>query len=178
MEFLFVKLNILQNFLKMYGFSDCKPAKTSMSSSTSIGADLSGTDVTATLFQGMIGSLLYLTASRPDIMFATILCARYQDNPKESPLIAVKRIFCYLKHTPNLGLWYPHDSEFKLVGYTDSDHGGCGIDHKNTSGGAQMLGNRLVRWSSKKQTSVACSSVGAEYVVAGRCCTQILWIQN
>ena len=72
----------------------------------------------------MIGSPLYLTASRPDIMFVTILCARYQATPKESHLLDVKWIFRYIKHTPNLWLWYPRDSEFKLVGYTESDHGG------------------------------------------------------
>ena len=116
----------------------------------------------------MIGSLLYLTASRPNIMFATSMCARYRANPKESYLQAVKRIFRYLKHTPQLGLWYPRDSPFELIGYTDSDHAGCAIDRKSTSGGCQLLGNRLISWSSKKQTYVACSTAKAEYVAAGR----------
>ena len=86
-------------------------------------------------------------------MFATIFCAHYQTILKESHLLIVKRTFLYLKHTPNLGLWYPHDSELKLVGYTDFHHGGCGIDRKSTLVGAQMLGDRLVSWSSKKQRS-------------------------
>lgn len=164
--------------LKKYGLSDCKPTKILMSSSASIGTDPNGADVNATVFRGMIGSMLYLTASRPNIMFATILYACYQANPKESHILVVKRIFRYLKHTSNLGLWYPRDSEFQLVGSIDSDHGGCDIDCKITSGRAQMLGNRLVSWSSKKQTSVACSIVEAEYVSVGRCCAQILWMQN
>ncbi|KAL7614616.1 hypothetical protein Lser_V15G06618 [Lactuca serriola] len=136
-----------------------------MSSSTSIVFDPTSVDVNETLYRGMIGSLLYLTASRPNIMFATIFCARYQASTKESYLLAVKMIFHYLNHTPNLGLWYPRDYEFKMVGYTDSDHGGCDIDCKSRSGGAQMLGNRLVSWSSKKQTLVACSTAEVGYVV-------------
>ena len=141
-------------------------------------ADSSGADVNSTSYRAMIGSLLYLTASRPYIMFVTSMGARYQANPKESHLHAVKRIFRYLKHTPHLGLWYPRDSPFELIGYTDSDHAGCAIDRKSTSGGCQLLGNRLISWSSKKQTSVACSTTEAEYVAAGRCCAQVLWIQN
>lgn len=126
----------------------------------------------------MIGSLLYLTASRPDIMFATCLCARFQADPKESHLIAVKRIFRYLKGTPNLGIWYPKDTGFDLVGYTDSDYAGCKIDRKSTSGSCQFLGRRLVSWFSKKQHSVATSTAEAEYIATGSCCSQILWMRN
>ena len=126
----------------------------------------------------MIDSLLYLTASRPDIMFSTCLCARFQDNPKESHLIAVKRIFRYLKGTPNLGIWYPKGTGFDLVGYTDSDFAGCRIDRKSTSGSCQFLGRRLVSWYSKKQHSVSTSTAEAEYIAAGSCYAQILWIRN
>ena len=93
-----------------------------MSKTDKIHADPTGTDVNHSLYRGMIGSLLYLTASRLDIMFGTILCARFQANPKESHLVAVKRIFRYLKGTQNLALWYPCDSAFELFGYTDSDY--------------------------------------------------------
>ncbi|XP_023737488.1 uncharacterized protein LOC111885462 [Lactuca sativa] len=160
----------IANMLKKYGFSDCEPVKTPMSSSTSIGTDPSGIDVNATLFQGTIGSIIYLIVSRPYIMFATILCARYQASPKESHLHNVKRIFQYLKHTPNLRLWYPRDSDFNMVGYTESDHGGCGIDRKRTLGGAQMLGNRLIGKlvQKKKHTSMSCSTAEVEYVAARR----------
>lgn len=119
-----------------------------------------------------------LTSSCLNIMFETILCVCYQSNPKELHLLVVKGIFHYLKHTQKLGLWYPHDSEFKLVVYTDFDHGGFDIDWNSTSGGAQLLGNWLVSLSSKKHMIVTCSNTEVEYVVAERCCAQILWIQN
>ena len=105
----------------------------------------------------MIGSLLYLTASRPDIMFVTCLCARFQANPKESHLMAVKRIFRYFKGTPNLGLWYPKGTGFEVVGYTNADFAGCRIDRKSTSGSCQFFGQRLVSWYSKKQQYVSTS---------------------
>ena len=131
-----------------------------------------------TLYRGMIGSLLYLTASRPDIMYSTCLCARYQSDPKESHLIAVKQIFRYLKGTPNLGLWYPRDSGFELIGYSDSDFTGCKLDRKSTTGGCQLLGGKLVSWTSKKQNSVSTSTAEAEYVAVGSCCAQVLWMRN
>ena len=126
----------------------------------------------------MIGSLLYLTPSRLDIMYSTCLCARYQAEPKESHLIAVKRIFRYLKGTPNLGLWYPRDSGFNLIGYSDSDFAGYKIDRKSTTGGCQLIGGKLISWTSKKQNSVSTSTAEAEYVAAGSCCAQILWMRN
>ncbi|KAD4585747.1 hypothetical protein E3N88_23348 [Mikania micrantha] len=126
----------------------------------------------------MIGSLIYLTASRPDIVFATSICARYQSKPKVSHLIAVKRILRYLKGTPDTGLWYPKDDNFSFKAYSDSDYRGCKTDAKSTTGGAQFLGERLVSWQCKKQTSVATSTCEAEYVVAASCCSQVLWIQQ
>ncbi|KAJ9556482.1 hypothetical protein OSB04_011096 [Centaurea solstitialis] len=98
--------------------------------------------------------------------------------PKESHLHAVKRIFKYLKGQPRLGLWYPNDSSFDLVAYTDSDYGGANLDRKSTSGGCQFLGGRLVSWQCKKQTTVSQSTTEAEYIAASQCCSQVLWIQN
>ncbi|XP_074342209.1 putative mitochondrial protein AtMg00240 [Apium graveolens] len=117
---------------------DSTPAKTPMATVTILDQDESGKKVDITHYRGMIGSLLYLTASRPDIMFATCLCARFQADPKESHLIAVKRIFRYLKGTPNLGIWYPKDTGFDLTGYTDSDYAGWPKPRltDNTFGGA------------------------------------------
>ena len=126
----------------------------------------------------MIGSLMYLTASRPDIMFSTCLCARYQSDPRESHMLAVKRIFRYFKGTPSLGLWYPRDSGFELMGYSDSDYAGCKIERKSTFGRCQFLGGKLVSWSSKKQTSVPTSNAEAEYVAAASCSAQILWMKS
>jgi hypothetical protein len=149
-----------------------------MATATKLDQDKTGKKVEITSYRGMIGSLLYLTASRPDIMFATCLCARFQSDPKESHLIAVKRIFRFLKGTPNLGIWYPKDTGFDLTGYTDSDYAGCRIDRKSTSGSCQFLGRRLISWYSKKQHSVSTSTAEAEYIAAGSCCAQILWIRN
>ncbi|GJZ16491.1 hypothetical protein Tco_0552168 [Tanacetum coccineum] len=126
----------------------------------------------------MIGPLMYLIASRPYIMFAVCACARLQVTPKTSHLLAVKRIFRYLKGKPTLGLWYSRDSPFELVAYTDSDYAGATQDRKSTTGGCQFLENRLISWQCKKQTVVATSITEAEYVAAASCCGQVLWIQN
>ncbi|GJV80110.1 uncharacterized mitochondrial protein-like protein [Tanacetum coccineum] len=117
----------------------------------------------------MVGSLMYLTASRPDIMFAVCACARFQVTTKTSHLLAVKRIFRYLKGKPTLGLWYSRDSPFELVAYTDSDYVGATLDRKSTTGGCQFLRNRLISWQCKKQTVVATSTTEAEYVAAASC---------
>ena len=168
----------IKDLLKKYGMEEASPAKTPMPTAVKLDQDKSGKSVDITKYRGMIGSLLYLTASRPDIMFATCLCARFQADPKESHLIAVKRIFRYLKGTPNLGIWYPKDTGFDLIGYTDSDFAGCKIDRKSTSGSCQFLGRRLVSWYSKKQHSMSTSTAEAEYIAAGSCCAQILWMRN
>ncbi|GJZ87332.1 putative reverse transcriptase, RNA-dependent DNA polymerase [Tanacetum coccineum] len=114
----------------------------------------------------------------PDIMFVVCACARFQVPPKTSHLLAIKRIFRYLKGKPSLGLWYPKDSPLELVAYTDSDYAGATQDRKSTTGGCQFLGNRLISWQCKKQTVVATSTTEAEYVAAANCCGQVLWIQN
>ncbi|GKB60184.1 hypothetical protein Tco_0916370 [Tanacetum coccineum] len=121
---------------------------------------------------------MYLTASRPDIMFVVCACARFQVTPKTSHLYAVKRIFRYLKSHPKLGLWYPRDSPFDLEAFSDSDYAGASLDRKSTTGGCQFLGRRLISWQCKKQTIVSNSTTKAEYVAAANCCGQVLWIQN
>ncbi|GJR71879.1 putative ribonuclease H-like domain-containing protein [Tanacetum coccineum] len=128
--------------------------------------------------RSMIGSMMYLTASRSDIMFAVCACARFQVTPKASHLNAVKRIFKYLKHQPKLGLWYPRDSPFELQAFLNSDYGGASLDRKSTTDGCQFLGRRLISWQCKKQTIMANSTTKAEYVAAANCCGQVLWIQN
>ncbi|GKA94498.1 zinc finger, CCHC-type containing protein [Tanacetum coccineum] len=112
---------------------------------------------------------MYLTSSRPDIMFTVYAYARYQVNPKVSHLHAMKRIFRYLKGQPKLGLWYPKDSPFDLVAYTDSDYAGASLDRKSTTEGCQLFGCRLISWQCKKQTVVANSTTKAEYVAASSC---------
>ncbi|KAJ9567763.1 hypothetical protein OSB04_003729 [Centaurea solstitialis] len=164
--------------LQKFGMNDAKPASTPMETHKHLTADVEGEEVDVHHYRSMIGSLMYLTASRPDIMFAVCVCARYQVRPKESHLHAVKRIFKYLKGQPRLGLWYPSDSSFDLVAYTDSDYGGANLDRKSTSGGCQFLGGRLVSWQCKKQITVSQSTTEAEYIAASQCCSQVLWIQN
>ncbi|GJS42633.1 retrovirus-related pol polyprotein from transposon TNT 1-94 [Tanacetum coccineum] len=155
-----------RNLLKKYEISDSSSVKTPMVPSNKLGPNLAGKLVNDTSYRGMIGSLIYLTATRPDIQFSTVLCASYQSNPKESHLITMKRILRYLKGTPTLSLYYPKCLGFDLKGYSDSDYAGCNMDRKCTSGARQILGGKLVSWSAKKQQSVAMSSAKAEYVAA------------
>ncbi|XP_070022018.1 secreted RxLR effector protein 161-like [Nicotiana sylvestris] len=126
----------------------------------------------------MIGSLLYLTASKPDILFSVGLCARFQENPKESHLTVVKRILRYLKGTTDLCLWYPKGSNFNLVGYADAEYAGFLVERKITSGMAHFLGSCPVSWATKKQNSVALSTTEAEYVATASCCAQLPWIKQ
>ncbi|GJY13842.1 putative ribonuclease H-like domain-containing protein [Tanacetum coccineum] len=155
--------------LKKFGFSDVKTASTPMETHKPLLKDADGEDVDEHLYRSMIGSLMYLTSSRPDIMFAVCACARFQVNPKSLHLHAVKRIFRYLKGQPKLGLWYPKDSPFDLVAYTDSDYAGASLDRKSTTGGCQFLRCRLISWQCKKQTVVANSTTEAEYIAASNC---------
>nr|GEW57529.1 putative ribonuclease H-like domain-containing protein [Tanacetum cinerariifolium] len=166
------------DILKNFGHSDVRSANTPMDKENPWGKDGPGKDVELHLYRSMIGSLMYLIVSRPDIMFAVCACARHQVTPKECHLHAVTRIFRYLKGHPKLGLWYPKDSPFDLVAYSDSDYGGATQDRKSTTEGCQFLGRRLILWQCKKQTIVATYTTEAEYVAAASGCRQVLWIQN
>ncbi|WVZ76291.1 hypothetical protein U9M48_024278 [Paspalum notatum var. saurae] len=166
-----------RDILKKFEMGDSKPMTTPMSTNTTLDADEDGEAVDQKEFRGMIGSLLYLTATRPDIQFAVCLCALYQASPRTSHRQAVKRIFRYLKFTPELGLWYSSGSSLSLKGFSDADHAGCRIDRKSTSGTCQLLGTSLVSCSSRKQGSVALSTTEAEYVAAASCCSQLLWMK-
>ncbi|GJV42687.1 putative ribonuclease H-like domain-containing protein [Tanacetum coccineum] len=168
----------VDEILKKFGFTEVKTASTLMDTQKPLLKDEDGKEVDVHMYRSMIGSLMYLTSSRPDIMFVVCACARYQVNPKVSHLHDVKRIFRYLKGQPKLGLWYPKDSPFDLVAYTDSDYAGASLDRKSTIGGCQFLRCRLISCQCKKQTVVANSTTEAEYVAASSCCRQVLWIQN
>ncbi|GJU83871.1 retrovirus-related pol polyprotein from transposon TNT 1-94 [Tanacetum coccineum] len=137
--------------VKKYGMLTSDSINTPMVEKSKLDKDLQGNPVDATLYRGMIGSLIYLTSSRPDLIYAVCLCARYQAKPTEKHLNAVKRIFRYLKGTINMGLWYSKDTGMSMTAYADADHAGCQDTRRNTSGGAQFLGDKLVSWSSKKQ---------------------------
>nr|GEX99840.1 copia protein [Tanacetum cinerariifolium] len=149
-----------------------------MSERPDLDEDIGGKMVDPTRYRGMVGCLMYLTASRPDIVFAVCMCARYQAKPTEKHLHAIKRIFRYLKGTLNMGLWYPKDSGFALTAFADADYAGCQDTRRSTSGSAQFLGDRLVSWSSKKQKSTAIFTTIAEYIALSGCCAQILWMRS
>jgi hypothetical protein len=168
----------IQDILKKFGMKDGKPIKTPMGTNGHLDLDTGGKSVDQKIYRSTIGSLLYLCASRPDIMLSVCMCARFQANPKEVHLRVVKRIMRYLVYTFKFGLWYPKGSTFDLIGYSDADWAGCKIDKKNTSGTCQFLGRSLVSWASKKQNSVALSTVEVEYIAAGHCCAQLLWMRQ
>ncbi|GJV96168.1 retrovirus-related pol polyprotein from transposon TNT 1-94 [Tanacetum coccineum] len=162
-----------QEILKKHGMTSCDSIGTPMATKH-LDADLSGTPVDQTKYHSMVGALMYLTASRPDIVHATCYCARYQAKPTEKHLTAVKRIFRYLKDSINMGLWYPKDTGFELTAFSDSDHAGCLDSRKSTSGGIQFLGgDKLVSWSSKKQDCTSMSSAEVEYAAIAISCNPV-----
>ncbi|GKD34213.1 putative ribonuclease H-like domain-containing protein, partial [Tanacetum coccineum] len=158
--------------LKKFDFCSIKTATTPIESNKPLVKDEDGVEVYVHEYRSMIGSLMYLTTSRPDIMFVVCACVRFQVTLKVSYLHVVNRIFRYLKHQPKLGLWYPRDSSFELEAFLDSDYVGASPDRKLTTDGCQFLGRRLISWQCKKQTIVANSTTEAEYVAAAHCCGQ------
>nr|GEW82780.1 Gag-Pol polyprotein [Tanacetum cinerariifolium] len=160
----FIDSKYVLEILKKYGTESCDPVGTPMKIKDKLDPDQNGTPVDATKYRGMIGALMYLTSSRPDIVHATCLCAWLQAKPSEKHLKEVKRIYRYLWGTVNTGLWYTKDSGFELTGFLDADYAGCKDTFKSTFGGAQFLGEKLVSWSSKKQDCTELSIVEAEHV--------------
>jgi len=147
------KTKYCMELLKKFELENAKVAVTLMATSCYLDQGEQGKMIDQTKYRGMIGSLLYLTVSRPDIIIVCVcvcVCARFQENPKESHLVTVKRIIKYLKGTKTFGLWYPSGASPRLIGYLDSDYGGCNLDNKITSGTRHLLGCSLVSWHSKK----------------------------
>ncbi|KAI3503844.1 hypothetical protein L1887_32298 [Cichorium endivia] len=169
---------VYEEFARTLRVTNCSKAKGSLPTGTRLNPSLDKPKTDIQQYRSMIGSLLYVTASRPDIMFAVCNCARSQANPREPHLAAVKIIFRYLHGTTAYGLWYLANSGFYIQAYSDSDLGGCSIDRKSTSGGCQFLYGKLISWQSKKQTCVSISTAEAEYVAAAACTSQIIWIQS
>ncbi|GKF18403.1 retrovirus-related pol polyprotein from transposon TNT 1-94, partial [Tanacetum coccineum] len=167
-----------QESIKKYGMETCEPADTPMVEKSKLNEDPQGKAFDPTRYRGMIGTLMYLTASRPDLVFVVCIYAQYQAKPTKKHLHAVKRIFRYPRGTHNMGLWYPKDSCIALTSFTDVDHAGCQDTRKSTSRSMQILGDRLVSCSSKKQKSTAISCTEAEYIALSGCCAQILWIRS
>eukprot|EP00253_Pinus_taeda_P027311 PITA_27311 len=168
----------LKQVLKKYGMEDSKPVCTPMVTGCTLNSNDESTVVHQPTYRSMIGSLLYLTGTQPDIVHAVGIVGRVQANPKESHLQAVKRIFKYLQGTHNFGLWYHRDTDLTLHAYIDAYWAGSVDDRKSTSGGEFYTGSWLVSWSSKKQSSIALFTAEAEYVTTASCYTQLLWMMQ
>ncbi|GJR74120.1 retrovirus-related pol polyprotein from transposon TNT 1-94 [Tanacetum coccineum] len=132
-EIFFNQSKYIKEMLKKFGLEDSKPTKTPMSTEIKLTKDDEADSVDSTKYRGMIGSLLYLTASRLDIMFSVCLCARFQENPKTTHLEAVKHIFRYIRGTIHLGLWYPKGTGIETIVYAESNHAGDYVDRKRTA---------------------------------------------
>nr|GEW04859.1 retrovirus-related Pol polyprotein from transposon TNT 1-94 [Tanacetum cinerariifolium] len=162
--------------LKKFRLDKCDQVDTLMMERSKLDEDRSGIPVNQTHYRSMIGSLMYLTASRPDLVFAVFMCDRYQSRPTKKNLKAVKRVFRYLQRTINMGLYYPKDTDMALIAYAVVDHAGCQDTCRSIPGSAQFLGEKLVRWSSMKQTSTSIYLTKVEYIAMSGCCAQILWM--
>nr|GEV06132.1 retrovirus-related Pol polyprotein from transposon TNT 1-94 [Tanacetum cinerariifolium] len=170
--------NYVNEILKKYDLNTCDIIGTPMDIKDKLDLNQIGTLVDATKYHSMIGAIMYLTSSRPNIVHATCVFARYQAYPTEKHLKEVKRIFHYLRGTINMGLWYTKDFGFELTGFLDVDYAGCKDTFKSTSGGAKFLGEKLVSWSSKKQDYTSLSTAESEYVSLSACCAQVLWMRT
>ncbi|GJT64941.1 retrovirus-related pol polyprotein from transposon TNT 1-94 [Tanacetum coccineum] len=160
-----VKIAFLNSILhEEYGMKTCDPMDTPMVEKSKLDEDPKGKAVDPTRYRRMIGTLMYLTSSRPDLVFAVCMYAQYQAKPTENHLHTVKQNFRYLKGTIHIGLWYSKDSYIAVTAFADADHAGCQDTRKSTSGNMQLLGDRLVSWSLKKQKSIAISSIESEYI--------------
>nr|GEX50212.1 integrase, catalytic region, zinc finger, CCHC-type, peptidase aspartic, catalytic [Tanacetum cinerariifolium] len=151
---------------------------TPMVEKSKLDEDTQGKAIDPTRYRGMVGTLMYLTSSRPDLVYAVCICARYQARPTKKHLHTVKIIFRYLRGIVNQGLWYSKDSAIALTAFADADHAGCQDTRHSTSESIQLLGDKLVRWSSKRQKSAAISSTEAEYIALFGCCAQVLWMRS
>jgi hypothetical protein len=159
---------------------DCKPVSTPISTGLKLGKDEDFEKVDDSMYRSLIGSLLYLTATRPDILFAVNLLSRFMHSPRETHLTAAKRVLRYIKGTSTLGVFFPASTEetLKLVGYSDSDWGGCIDDSRSTSGYLFSLGTGFFSWSSKKQETTAQSTAEAEYIAAASAVNQAIWLRK
>ena len=167
-----------RNLVKRFGLDNAAHARTLMAVNAKLINDPSGESVDVTLYKSMIGYLLYWTASQPNIAFSVGVCSRFQSNPKVSHLNAVKRIIKYVCGTCDYGLLYSKESNLSLAGLPDFDWVGNANDRKSTTGGCFYVGANFVAWMSKKQNYVSLSTIEAEYIAAGSCCSQLLWMKN
>ncbi|XP_050913651.1 uncharacterized mitochondrial protein AtMg00810 [Lathyrus oleraceus] len=167
-----------RNIVKKFGMENASHKRTHAPTHLKVSKDENGVSVDQSLYRSMIGSLLYLTASRPDIAFAVGVCARYQAEPKVSHINQVKRILKYVNGTSDYGMLYTHGSGSMLTGYCDAYWDGSADDRKSTSGGCFFLGNNLISWFSKKQNCVFLSTAEVEYIATGSSCSQLVWMKQ
>jgi hypothetical protein len=161
----------MKDLMKKLNMAKLKPVSTPMSTTTALHPDENGETVDQREYKSMIGSFLYLTATRPNIQFTVCLCARFQASPRSSHRIVVQCIFRYLKYTLKFWIWYSASSSLDLVGFSDADFAGSGIDRKSTSGTCHFLGSSLIYWSAHKQSSITQSTTKAEYAAAASYCS-------
>jgi len=167
-----------KNIVKKFDMDNGGHKRTLAATHLKLTKDENGVVVDQSMYRSMIGSLFYLTASRPDITFAVGVCARYQAEPKISHLTQVKRILKYINSTSDYGIMYSHSENSMLFGYCNADWAGSADDRKSTSGGCFFLGNNLISWFSKKQNCVSLSTVEVEYIAAGSSCSQLVWMKQ
>nr|GEX27247.1 hypothetical protein [Tanacetum cinerariifolium] len=177
-EIFFNQSKYIKEMLKKFELEDSKPTKTSMSTKIKLTKDDEADSVDSSKYRGMIGSLLYLTASRPDIMFSVCLCVHFQENPKTTHLEVVKRIFRYIRGTTHLGLCYSKGTRIETIVYAKSDHAGDYVDRKSINGVCTFMGCCLTSWFAEKQKALAISKTKAEFVFAGKACEITTYINQ
>ncbi|XP_026432336.1 uncharacterized protein LOC113329710 [Papaver somniferum] len=164
--------------LKKFGMLGCNPTSTPLVVNEKLNKDDGGTKVDETYYRGLIGNLLYLTHTRPDIMFASSMLSRFKSSPSHLHLDTAKRLLRYIQGTMNFGIMYSRNLDVKLVGYCDSDLGGCIDDMKSTSGYAFSLGSGIFTWASKKQETVALSTAETEYISTSIATSHVVWLRR
>ncbi|KAH9681844.1 hypothetical protein KPL71_027113 [Citrus sinensis] len=167
-----------KEILKRFKMNDCKPISTPVECGVKLSKYDEGEDIDPTFFKSLVGSLRYLTCTRPDILYAVGLVSRYMENPKTTHFKAAKRIIRYIKGTINFGLLYSFSNDYKLIGYSDSDWGGDVDDRKSTTGFVFFMGDTAFTWMSKKQPIVTLSTCEAEYVAATSSVCHAIWLRN
>ncbi|GKV32516.1 hypothetical protein SLEP1_g41114 [Rubroshorea leprosula] len=166
----------VQDILDRFRIKDSNPVSTPIDAGMKLVKNPKGKKVNSTLYKQIVGSLMYLNATRPDIMHAVSLISRYMESPKEMHLLAAKRILRYLKGTVEYGLFYKKREKSDMFGFTDSDFARDVDDRKSTSGYVFMMGTTAVSWSSRKQPIVTLSTTEAEFVAATSCACQAIWL--
>ena len=170
--------NYASELLKKFGMKDCNPVHNPVVTGFKISKDINGTEVDGSVYKQLVGSLMYLTTTRPDIMYAVSIISRYMSKPTEMHFSAAKRVLRYLQGTTGFGIFYQRKGKEELVGFTDSDYAGCVDDRKSTSGYVFILSGAAVAWCSRKQAIVTLSTTEAEFVAAAACACQLVWMKR